>query len=199
MLYVACQLKKENEMFRLKSISIAIAMICSLCLIGIVNQSEAASASLSVSGSDDNGGGGYAYAYVTADENIDFIDWYIKSDPNGDYKYSYTSLHGNTKSVNEYLGTFNGDIKGRKYDVRAVVSFEESSDADATDTFRVFKPKIISDTKYPVGMPDHQIGDGIYGYVQLSSHYHDGQNIVMSGSAYAWNGTKAALRAESWY
>lgn len=179
-------------MIRLKSIGIALVMLLSLCLV-IVNKSEAASASLSVSTSDDYGGGGYTYAYVTADENIDFIDWYI------DDVYSFTSLHGNTKNVSEYLGDFDGDIKGRKYNVRAVVSFEESSDDDATDTFRVFAPKMISGTKYPQGIPDHEHGTGVYGYVQLSGHYHDGQNIVMSGSVYAWNGTKAALQAESWY
>lgn len=168
---------------RFKSIGIAIAMIFSLCLAGIVNQSDAASASLSVYASDDWGDGGYAYAYVTADENIDFIDWYINddpNDPNSDYEYSFSTMHGNMKSVYEYLGSFTGHSKGSKYGVKAVVSFEESSDEDATGTFRVFRPT-------PAWNNGTGGNTGASGYATIWGHYCDGSAIVMSASASAYN------------
>lgn len=177
-------------------------MICFLCVLGIVNKSDAASASLSVWADDDLGSGGSTQAWLTADEGIDFIDWYINDDPNdpdSDYEYEKTTRYNGATTAYEYLGNFTGNIKGTKYGVRAVVSFEESSDEDVTDTFRVFAPKTISGTKYPQGIADGKRGDGIYGEVKLYRHYHDGQNIVVDGSVYARNRTKVDYRASSFY
>ena len=171
-------------MFRLKSIGIAVPIICSLCLIGLVHHSDAASVtSMSIYSGDDSGSGSTASVVLTTDEDILLIDWYI------DDKYSFTSFHGNTQSVYEYLGTFDGDIKGIKYDVRAVVSFVESSDADGSSTFSVYKPKSIYGHKRT----------GVYGSVTLSSHYHDGSGIVMVGSAYAYNGTDEDCKVSSFF
>ncbi len=89
---------------------------------------------MSVYSGDDWGSGTTVSVSLTADEGIDFIDWHI------DDEYSFTSSHDGATSVYVYLGMYNGHIKGIKYDVRAVVSFEESSDADASDTFKVYKP-----------------------------------------------------------
>ena len=166
---------------KFKAIGIAVAMLCSLCFV--IN-SHAASVSMSVYYGDDWGSGTTVSASLTADENIDFIDWYI------DDVYSFTSTHGNTKSVYEYLGTFDGNIKGIKYDVRAVVSFEESSDEDASDTFRVYKPIVTSG-------PGSNTGASGSAYV--SSLSFDGSSITMSGSAYAYNDTNNDLQVAAWF
>lgn len=80
----------------------------------------------------------------------------------------------------EYLGTFDGNIKGKKYDVRAVVSFVESSDAEGSDTFRVYKPIYLSRTGE---------NTGAQGYAEISSFYYTGSHIIMSSYAYASNPT----------
>ena len=169
-------------MFRLKSNRVAIAMLCSLFLIGFIVQSDAASASLSVWADDDLGGGGSTQAWLTADEGIDFIDWYIKDGPDSDYEYEKTTMHNGATSAYEYLGNFTGNIKGKKYGVRAVVSFEESSDEDAYDTFKVCKPEEASNN----GLGTKT---GAYGYAYVSCFYYDGSSVVMSASAYATNPT----------
>ena len=40
---------------------------------------------------------------------------------------------------------------------------------------------------------------GVYGYVELSRHYHYDGNIVVSGSVYAYNGTDKTCHAKSWF
>jgi len=183
--------KGDYKMFKLKFKTIAIAaVIASLVLTGFALKSDAASVSMSVYYGDDWGAGTTVSASLTADENIDFVDWYI------DGEYSFTSTHGGTTSVYEYLGTFNGTIKGIKYDIRAVVSFEESSDASPSDTIRVFKPIYTTAVDGNGGNPQHPDVDG---YVVLYGHYYDGQNIVMSGSVSARNETNESIQCESWF
>ena len=178
--------------FKLKFKTIAIAaVIAFLVLTGFAVKSDAASVtSMSIYSGDDWGSGTTVSASLTTDEDIDFIDWHI------DGEYSFTSTHGDTQSVYVYLGTFIGTIKGIKYDVRGVVSFEESSDADASDTFRVYKPIYTTAVDGNKGIPQHP---DVYGYVVLYGHYYDGQNIVMSGSVSACNETNESIQCESWF
>ncbi len=173
-------------MFYKKFTTLAItAVIASLLLIGFAVKSDAASVtSMSIYSGDDSGSGTTVSVSLTTDENIDFIDWHI------DGEYSFTSTHGDTQSVYVYLGTYVGNIKGIKYDVRGVVSFEESSDADASDTFRVYKPIVTSG-------PGSNTGASGSAYV--SSLSFDGSSITMSGSAYAYNDTNNDLRVAAWF
>ena len=173
-------------MFKLKfKTTLIAAVIASLLLTCFVVQSNAASVtSMSIYSGDDWGSGTTVSVSLTTDEDIDFIDWHI------DGEYSFTSTHGDTQSVYVYLGTYVGDIKGKKYDVMAVVSFEESSDADASDTFRVYKPEITSG-------PGSNTGASGSAYV--SSLSFDGSFITMSGSAYAYNNTNNDLRVAAWF
>ncbi|MDE0483943.1 MAG: hypothetical protein OXI67_15280 [Candidatus Poribacteria bacterium] len=179
-------------MFKLKfKTTLIAAVIASLLLTCFVVQSNAASVtSMSIYSGDDWGSGTTVSVSLTTDEDIDFIDWHI------DGEYSFTSTHGDTQSVYVYLGTYVGDIKGKKYDVMAVVSFEESSDADASDTFRVYKPIYTTAVDGNNGIPQHPDVDG---YVVLYSHYFDGQNIVMSGSVNAYNGSNDSVHCSSWF
>ena len=156
---------------------------------------------MSAYANDDYGSGGSAYASVTANENIEFIDWYINSNPNNEnstYEYSSTTVHGNTKNVNEYLGSFSGESKGSKYGVKAVVSFEESSDEDVTDTFRVFRPASDPQNGKRTDPPSKTGADG---YAYVYRHYCDGSAIVMEGSAYAYNplDNDNPLKVEAWF
>lgn len=178
-------------MFKLKfKTTLIAAVIASLLLAGFAVKSDAASVtSFSVYYGDDWGSGTTVSASLTTDEDIDFIDWHI----NGEY--SFTSTHGDTQSVYEYLGTYVGDIKGKKYDVRAVVSFEESSDADASDTFRVYKPEVETEVH---GGGGQQLPD-VSGYVELTRHYFDGTNIIMEGYVSAYNGSDDDVQCSAWF
>ena len=100
-------------------------------------------------------------------------------------------MHGNgIRSVNVSLGTFPGNIKGMKYRIRAVVSFVDSSDEDASDTVRVYKPAF----KSKIG-PD----TGVYGYAEVSSLSFNGITVTMSGYANANNGTDEDFEVTAWF
>ena len=165
---------------------LAITIIYSLFLLGFINNSEAGSiTSFSVYVSDDWGSGTVPSASLTADEDIAFIDWHV------DDVYKFTSIHGDDiRSVNVYLGTLYGNIKGMKYRIRAVVSFVDSSDEDASDTVRVYKPAF----KSKIG-PD----TGVYGYAEVSSLSFNGITVTMSGYANANNGTDEDFEVTAWF
>lgn len=184
----------------MKTLRLAILSIAIIGLFGMISSSQASITSLSASATDDWGYGGSVDASLTANKDIYVIDWYIDN-----VKIKTTDHYQSpTRSVSVYLDTRTGGIQGVKYWVKAVAWFSDKENNTfvsdtATDDVRVFAPKTISGTKYPRGMPEHQRGTGIYGSVQLSRHYHDGQNIVVSGSVYASNGTTEKLNAASWY
>lgn len=170
-------------MLRLKSIGIALSIICSLCFV--INSHAASITSFSVYAGDDGGSGTTTSASLTADEDISFIDWHIND------KYKFSSMHNNgTRSVYVYLGMYSGDIKGKKYRIRAVVSFVESSDEEASYTITVYKPKVTSGPGPKTGA---------YGYSEVSSLYFNGSSFVMSGSAWACNDTNETLRVTAWF
>ena len=174
-------------MIRLKPIGIILAMLLSIYLIGIVNNSEAASITyLNVYANTDYGGGSHFSASLFADENINFIDWYVKKTypkredgKENDYEHVHTSMHGGTSSVSVSFGTFDGDIKIAEYDVKAVVAFEGDSDTSTTKTY-VYKPVFEGGYKKT----------GANGYSELTAHYYDGSYIVMDGFAWVYNGTE---------
>ncbi len=92
-----------------------------------------------------------------------------------------------TRSVSEYLGSFDGHIKIAEYDVKAEVWFYDAdgnpttvSDSSETST-SVYKPVIADDSGYKK--------TGVYGYSELTAHYYDGSYIVMDGYVWAYNGT----------
>lgn len=165
-------------------------MICSLCFIGFVVKSEAASITyLSVDSNTDYGYGGDCYASLAADEDIQFIDWYVKqtyptSEADSEYEILFTSSHYGGTSVYVWLGSFDGHIKIAEYDIKAVALFTDAenntfvSDSSTTTT-SVYKP--VYEGGYKI--------TGIYGYSELTAHYFDGSSIVMDGYAWAYNGT----------
>ncbi len=171
--------------FKLKFKTIAIAaVIASLLLVGL-NYSEAASiTSLSVSANTDWGGGSDFYASLSADEDIRYINWYVKQtypadEADKDYKHVHTSMHSTgTQSVYVYLGSFDGHIKIAEHDIKAEVTFEDASDSSTTST-SVYQPVFKGGYKQT----------GIHGYSELTAHYYDGSYIVMDGFAWAYNGT----------
>lgn len=98
---------------RLKSISIAIA-ICFLYLFGMISSSDGFEVtSMSV----ENGASG-CYVSLTADEDILWIDWFIKQD--NDYEPVHTSMHSaGTRSVYENIGYLVGSPLGKRYTIKA--------------------------------------------------------------------------------
>ncbi len=173
-----------------RSIGITVAMLCFLLQIGIVNNSEAASITyISISPSTDYGSGGSVYAYLSADEGIEFIDWYAKqtypiSDADSEYEQLTTSSHYGETNVYVDLGSLSGNIKIAKYDIKAVAWFSDEENNTfisdtSTDTAYIYKPVVDSGSKT----------NGIYGYSELTAHYFDGSSIVMDGYVYAYNET----------
>ncbi|MDE0482030.1 MAG: hypothetical protein OXI67_05590 [Candidatus Poribacteria bacterium] len=122
-------------MTRFRSIGIVVTMLLSLCFLGIINQSDAASiTSMSVYSGDDSGSGTTVSASLTADENIDYIDWSI------DGVHSSTSMHSGTSSVYVYVGTLAGSPFGRTYTIEAVAWFwdaENNAFTSDTDSYSV--------------------------------------------------------------
>lgn len=147
-------------MIRLKSIGIVLTMLLSIYLIGIVNNCEAASITyLNVYANTDYGSGGDFYASLSANENISYIDWYVKrtypldeeDDDVNKYKHVFTSMHhSGTKSVYVYLGAFDGNIKIAEYDIKAVATFTDAENNTSTDSSTtltsVYKPYIAPDS-----------------------------------------------------
>ncbi len=183
-------------MLNFKTFLIATA-ITFLMLAGFVNSSEAAQiTSLSASVPDDWGSGANISAHLGTDEGVDYINWYVDS------LYRQTSMHNSgTTSVNVDLGSFTGDIQGAKYEITAIAFFwdedaEESVPDDESYKVRVFKPMYTSAVDGNNGVPQHP---DVNGTVMLYSHYFDGQNIVMSGSVYACNGSNDNVHCSSWF
>ena len=170
-------------MFKLKFKTIAIAaVIASLLLIGL-NYSEAASITyLSVSANTDYGSDAAVSASLTADEDISYIDWYVKQtypvdEADSDYTHVHTSMHSSgTTSVSVDLGSYEGHIKIAEYDIKAEVTFSDGSDSSTTSA-SIYKPVYDSGSKT----------NGIYGYAELTAHYYDGSSIIMDGYVYAYN------------
>ncbi len=164
---------KINTFNTFKSIAILIA-ICFLSF-GMISSSQADITSLSADASPDWGYGGYVGASLTADEDIMYIDWYI------DDKFVKTTMHSNgTRSVYASLDTRTGEIKGVKYEVKAMVYFLYPNYDTATDDVKVFKPVWL-----------WQVGEntGAYGYAEISRFYYDGSQIIMDALIYAHNPT----------
>jgi len=151
----------------------------------IVETSEAAEiTSLSVYSYDDAGSGATVSASLTADEGIDYIDWYIND------VYKRASMHsGDTTSVSVNVGNVNGSIKGEKYTIKAVAWFYDEANETfvndtETDNIRVYRP--ISDSGYKVD---------VNGTASLYSQTFDGSSFGMSGSMWGYNPTNKARLA----
>ncbi len=152
-------------MKRLKIISIAAVMLCSLVLI-VPHSSQAASiTSLSVNASPDYGGGGSTCARLTADEDISYIDWYVKQtypadEVDNNWTRIHTSMHPTgTRSVSVGIGSLDGHIKIAEYDIKAEVKFSVASDTSTTTT-SVYKP-VFDSSGYQE--------TGVYGYSEFDS------------------------------
>ena len=137
-----------------------------------------------------HGYGAYATAYLSADEAIDYIDWYV----NETYERASMHSHGTT-SVSVSLNDLSGHIKGAKHTIKAIAWFwDEANETRLTDTdsysVRVYKPIQTSRTGR---------NTGAYGTAEVSAHYFNGNSFVMSASTYAHNGTGQKLRVHAWF
>ena len=193
----------------MKSLKLIAAMaICSLFIIG-VQKSDAIKITEFPSDTEDYSYGGYTYhmADVRTDKPIYYVFWNI----NGGNGYSETL--GGTTNYASYFPCYDptpssripGSIKGINYRISVEVwewdvDAEVFRSATASYKVRMFESVSISDTKYPRGIHNEdKLGDGIYGSVTLSRHYHDGQSIVVDGSVYARNRTNMTLDASVFY
>lgn len=149
----------------------------------------------------DNGNGASFLPRIETSEPYSSIDWTITGIRNC-RRLKQTTQGNGDKTYDLPVFTLSGTIKGEGYKITATAKMPTDDgefSATASYTVRVYQPKKISGTKYPLGVPKNKRGDGIYGYVQLNRHYHDGSNIVVDGNLYAHNRTKVTLNAASWY
>ena len=161
-----------------KQKAILTAVLAALLFVCFVNSSDAASiTSLSAYATYDWGSGGYVDASLTTDADIYVIDWYIDDT----YLKSTFHYHFPTRSVNVSVDTRTGEIKGVKYEIKAVAWLSENnnyvSDIE-TDTVRMFKPVWL----YGVGERT-----GAWGYAEISKLYYNGTHIIMDSTIYAHN------------
>ena len=171
-------------MLRLKLVCIAVAILCSVFLFGMVNSSQAAEIT---SFSVENGASG-CYASLTTDADIWVINWHIKqtypiTETN---EWVHTSSHpAGTTSVYENVGWLEGHIKIAEYDVKAEVFFDDAGGLDS-DTTKAYAYGSIDDQGYK--------DTAVRGSAYLRSHHFNGSAIVMDGGAHAYNnGVVAAV------
>lgn len=181
-------------MSRYKALLIAV-IITAFMFVCFINSSHADKIVEFPSDTEDYSWSGYTYhtAYLKTDVPYTAVDWYI-----GDWQYQETD-QGDGVTKEAYFSPYDkipGEIKGKKYEITAKVWFPNTHEVRSYKV-RMFEPKIISGTKKPVVAKNLQ-GDGIYGYVELRRHYHDGSSIVVEAYLSARNKTKISVRASSW-
>ncbi len=183
---------------RPKSIAIIIAIMCSL--FGMISGSNAFEIVEFPSDTEDYSYGGITYHTASLKTDVPFYSvwWYV----DGTFVSSTYGGHEKTEaSFSPHWLT--GGIKGVKYTIKAEAMWIEDDGTTQNDTdsytVRMFESKIISDTKYPRGIPENKRSTGVYGFAQLTRHYHDGRYIVVEGYVYARNRTKQSLNASSFF
>ena len=180
-------------MLRLKSIGIAVAIICSLLLISIVNSSKAdiEIVEMSASGYTSSDGGTSLSVSVETNEPYDQIDIYFGEELIGQ------TFSGNEVKTSAHFNLWHnlndGTVKGREYEIRAEAWRENDGDpSEDTESYylTLYQPVVTS------GIGENT---GVYGYAEVSAHYFDGSSFVMSASASAYNGTNIELDAAAWF
>ena len=143
-----------------RSIGIAVAMLLSLSLFGMVNSSQGFEiTSMSV----ENGASG-CYVSLTANEDIDWIDWYI------DNEHVYTSMHNSgTRSVYENIGYLVGSPFGKTYTIKAVAFFFDAEN-------NTFPSDTESDSVSVYSTPQTGTKTGSWTMAQMSASMDVGWN-----------------------
>lgn len=113
-------------MIRYRTFSIAIT-ICFLYLFGMVKSSHGFEiTSMSV----ENGASG-CYVSLTADEDISWVDWYLKQKDDNDFEYADTSMPGaGIRSVDENIGYLVGSHNGTTYTIKAIAWSKPDADGN---------------------------------------------------------------------
>jgi hypothetical protein len=192
-------------MQRLKSIGIAVAMLCLLCLIVGVNSSDADIEIVELRSYNDTTveydyGSTYFTFYVRTNEPYGGLLWYV----DGDWEWGTL---GDRSSQDHYFGlNLPGSIKGNTYEIEVfAVGIAPNGHlvlpTDDTDTatydFTVLKPIVISGFQTPSWEKPRVTG--VFGYNELTRHYFDGTNIIMEGWVYAYNQTGEDCSATAWF
>lgn len=160
-----------------------VGIICSLCLVGVINNTHALEiiSLYSLYNEYDWGFGGWHSAYVEVDEGDCYVSWYVQR-PKQDIEHlSTTWISEPNRSAT--LGTyFPGDIKGEEYTIGAYL-IKERKDVGLWQ----FTPFTTYDTK--VFKPEFEANEqlGVSGSVYLYSLDYSHPYITPTGEAYAYN------------
>ena len=163
----------------IRSTRIALAILCSLFLFGIVNNSLAIEIVNFPSNTEDTSYNGYTYhmAYLKTDVPFYSVIWYV----NDTFVSSSYGGHEKTEAW-FYPNSLTGSIKGVKHTIKAKVMRIEDDGTTLSDTdsytVKMFEPIYL----YKPGEKT-----GAWGSVEISRFYYDGSKIVMSASASAYN------------
>ena len=180
-------------MLTLRSIGIAI-VICSLCMFTMANTSEAIEIVefRSYNDTHEEYDLGYPYFtfYVETDEPYDRLNWAVYHVDTGETQWEVGSTEGDGVSTHHYFsisGLLSGEPKGKKYVIGVTAYKTERIDGRdwisfATDTCNLRVFKVTTAWNNGTGR-----NTGASGYATIYRHYHNGENIVMDSSAYAYN------------
>ena len=174
-------------MLRLKSIGIAVAMLCSLFLFGMVNSSEALEilSLYSTSNEYDWGNGGWHSARVEVDEGNCYVVWYVGSSED-DIEYHSTDWISEPNRSATFSDYLSGHITGEKHIIAAyLIKYREDLGLWQFTLFtwyatKVYKPEFEAYEQLGVG-------GGVYLYSLDYSHPY----ITPTGEAYAYNRSNA--------
>ncbi len=172
---------------RQKLIGIAVAMLCSLFLFGMVNSSEALEilSLYSTSNEYDWGNGGWHSARVEVDEGNCYVVWYVGSSED-DIEYHSTDWISEPNRSATFSDYLSGHIIGEKHIIAAYLTkYREDERLWQFTPFtwyatKVYKPEFEAYEQLGVG-------GGVYLYSLDYSHPY----ITPTGEASAYNNSNA--------
>lgn len=180
---------------------IALAIICSLFLLGMASNSNAQINIIEMYTPPETYTGlFYPYAYVDTDKPFDAVDWSIGDPDDGDNLSGRKSISGDGVTTRAYffpdVSDCPGHIKGKKYRVAARVWYTDDdgngwSDYETRD-FTVFKSMFTTEVEDPP-----KIARNVYGYSELTRQYYTGSAIKIDCYVYAYNPFETRIYAWS--
>lgn len=130
----------------------------------------------------------YFTFYIKTNRPFFMILWYV------DDAYEGISM-GNGDKTEDYFGFSNlpGNIKGKEYEIKAVVWPPEPFNmqtASETYDFTVVRPIIVE---------GNGPRTGVRGHAEVTRFYFNGSTVVMDASAYAYNRTAREVNVHAWF
>lgn len=174
----------------------SMVFFCLIILVGFVNTSYADLEIESLNVYTSLGSSDYFIMMVEVETSEPYhgIDYYLDDT-------FIERVYGNGERTYDFLwydeSDFGGSVKGTKHTLKLNVMQSQGNDVVVTETFKVYKPIVISGKKLSTW--EKPTVTGVYGYNELSRHYFDGTDIIMDGYVYASNNTDNICQMTAWF